>query len=118
MDFTHTELPIETEFPKLVRDNIPQMIRENDHVDPKIEVAEDDTKFLQYILKKIIEESIELSEFGGDIEDLKKELADVVELIHVLAQLENINLKEVDAIRDIKREKNGGFDKRYILISK
>ena len=118
MEFKHTELPIELSLPKLVRDNIPQIIRDNDKVEPTIEVAKDDAKFLHYILKKFVEEAIEMSEEGENREELTKELADIMELVSTLAELENIDLEEVEKIRKLKQEKNGGFKERYILISK
>ncbi len=114
MKFTHTNLPIEKDLPKLVRDNIPAIIFKNHKKDPQISIAKDDAEFVSYLLKKFVEEAVEVMNHT-DREDLMKELADIKEVTRKLMQIFKISEKEVEEIRELKEKTNGGFEKRYIL---
>ncbi len=113
MEFTHTKPPIETELPKLVRDNIPAIIA-SDGRDPKFRVAAEDHEFLTFILKKVVEEAVEVQNHENP-DELVKELADLKELTLALMKLTDITEEQIEAIRVAKAEKNGAFNKRYIL---
>lgn len=115
MDFKHTDLPIELKLPKLVRDNIPDLIKQNEGVGPKIRIAKDDKEFLGFALKKVIEESVEVFEAKLDRTELIKEIADLFEIISIVTKTLKITPKEIDEIQTAKRIKNGGFEKRIIL---
>jgi predicted house-cleaning noncanonical NTP pyrophosphatase (MazG superfamily) len=104
--------------PKLVRDNIPQIIHDASHVEPKIRVAKDDAEFRSFLLKKTVEEAVEVYDTKGNKSELLKELADMRELLMALMQLENITESEIEKIRLLKKAKNGGFEKRYIFEGK
>ena len=43
------------------------------------------------------------------------ELADVLEVLNYLAKSINVNMQEVNDVAMMKKEKNGGFDKKYYL---
>lgn len=87
MDFKHTNLEVENEYPKLIRDKIPQIIKQKDGTDVLAKIASDDGEFLDYLLKKMIEESIELQHAPKE-ENLEEELADIFELIYTNPQIE------------------------------
>ena len=53
MELKHTNLEIENEYPKLVRDRIPEIIKEREGVGIKSRMLEDDAEFLKYLLKKL-----------------------------------------------------------------
>ena len=63
--------------------------------------------------KKLYEEYNEVIEATGD--DRVEELADMLEVIRALANLENKNLNEVIAIADKKAEKRGAFEEKIFL---
>ena len=117
MDFKHTNLKIENEYPKLVRDKIPQIIKQKDGVDVPTKVALDDGEFLDYLLKKIVEESVELSNAGSQ-ENLEEEFADIFEIIHTILRLKGRSIEDVVAIQKEKREERGGFENRIIILQK
>lgn len=92
---------------KLVRDKIPEILdAKNTPYEKRVAVTDEEYK--SELIKKLREESDELSE-AGDIE----ELADVIEVIETLKKLpEYLNVEE---IRQKKKEERGGFEKRIIL---
>ena len=63
--------------------------------------------------KKLYEEYKEVIEATGD--DRVEELADMLEVIRALANLENKNLNEVIVIADKKNEKRGAFEEKIFL---
>jgi predicted house-cleaning noncanonical NTP pyrophosphatase (MazG superfamily) len=117
MEFNHTNLGIETEYPKLVRDRIPEIIKENEGIDIKMAVAADNSEYLKYLLKKIVEEATELqnAEAASDVE---VELADIYEIIDSILELRGKTREDIDIIEAEKREKNGGFKKRILMLGK
>ena len=63
--------------------------------------------------KKLYEEYKEVIEASGD--DRVEELADMLEVIRSLANLENKNLNDVISIADKKSEKRGAFVEKVFL---
>ena len=117
MNFTHTSFPFELKLPKLVRDNIPDMIRNNDKIEPKFHIAKDNDEFRSFALHKLVEEATEVS-LAQDKIHLTEELADLKELTNSIMENFDINDEDVEKIRIEKKSKNGGFEKKYILDSK
>jgi len=117
MEFISTDHPIENEYPKLVRDNIPAIIKARTGVDAELRIAKDDREFLDYLLRKMVEEATEL-EHSGEHDNLEEELADVCELIETILKLKGKTQEDILAIQRQKREKNGGFNDRIIMLSK
>ena len=95
---------------KLVRDNIPEIIELNGEK-PVVSIL-DDIRFKEELEKKLYEEYKEVIESSGT--DRLEELADMIEVVKALAKLENKTLDEVIEIANIKRNKRGSFDKKYI----
>ena len=104
-------MKLEKVYNKLVRDNIPEIIIEDNQV-PVTRVL-DKEEYRKALEEKILEEYNEVLETIG--ENRLKELADLLEIIKSLAELENSSLDEVLKIAKEKREKRGGFSKKLYL---
>lgn len=96
---------------KLVRDNIPEIIKSKGE-NPIISIL-DDNRYKEELEKKLYEEYKEVIEANGN--DRIEELADMLEIIKALAKLENSNLDEVIEIANKKSDKRGAFDKKIFL---
>lgn len=117
MEFTHTNNPVENEYPKLVRDRIPEIIKKSTGVEPEYKILDDDSAFLDALLKKIIEESVELRQ-SLENGNLEEELADIFEIIDAILALRHGSVNHIVAIQKEKHEKRGGFDKRILMLKK
>jgi predicted house-cleaning noncanonical NTP pyrophosphatase (MazG superfamily) len=99
--------------PKLVRDNIPELIIKNENKIPVTrELSLDEYKI--ELLKKLQEETTEVinSEDGAP---RLEELADLMELIKAIAALDNATLEDIELLRSKKAEERGGFEMRILL---
>lgn len=97
---------------KLVRDKIPELIREAGD-DLKIKILTE-PEFEKELKKKLVEEAKELAETPR--ESLLNELADVLELIKSIASHFRISFRDVEKYQAEKRKKHGGFNKKLFLI--
>lgn len=93
---------------KLVRDRIPDMIRENGET-PETHVA-DDSEFRHRLGDKLVEEAVEFRE-SGDAE----ELADVLAVVGAICRADDIDRETVESIGRKKARKRGVFERRLIL---
>lgn len=96
---------------KLVRDKIPNIIKEKGET-PFVRIL-DENEYKKELEKKLYEEYKEVIKAYGD--DRVEELADMLELIRVLASLENKTLNDVIAIADKKVKKRGAFKEKIFL---
>ena len=96
---------------KLVRENIPEIIRNNGE-EPIVEVL-DNERYKLELENKLLEECNEVLASSSD--DRLEELADLMEVIASLANLENKSLDDINLIREDKKSKRGGFQKRILL---
>ncbi|MFB6295166.1 MAG: hypothetical protein ABEI97_05375 [Candidatus Nanohaloarchaea archaeon] len=96
------------DLPKLVRDRIPAIIR-GDGADPVTEQVPD-ADVQDYLADKLLEEAAEFRE-SGDV----AELADVLEVLQRLCQVEGMDWAELEERRQAKREDRGGFDDNIVL---
>lgn len=94
---------------KLVRDNIPEIIRNNNET-PIIKTLSND-EYLIELRAKLQEEVDEFLE-SNDI----AELADILEVVDALSTANNSSLNEVMDIKIQKAEKNGKFKNKIFLI--
>jgi predicted house-cleaning noncanonical NTP pyrophosphatase (MazG superfamily) len=119
MELKHfeTNLAKENVYPKLVRDNIPEIVEQKTGVAAKTRFLEDDLEFLGFLLKKIEEESYELAHAEGR-EHVAEETADVMELLDTLLELNSLSWEEIMQIKKEKAQKNGGFKKRILMLEK
>src|SRR3989344_1571314 len=115
MPYTHTDtnLTIENEYPKLVRDNIPAMIKRERGIDVKTTIITDDEIYLKALLKKILEEATELSYVETD-GHLQEEIADVYEVLDAILKLKQWPKEVIATIQKDKRTDRGGFDRRIL----
>lgn len=97
---------------KLVRDNIPEIIKSNNGIPYVRKLTEEE--FWEYLLKKDNEELEEVKN-STTKEEIKKELADKLELIKAMAEFNGFTLQDIINEAKIKREKRGGFQKRLLL---
>lgn len=98
---------------KLVRDNIPKII-ENSWVKPDYYIA-GNNEYKDELFKKLLEEAKEVIEEKNNIENLKEELWDLLEVFESILKLENIEISEIVKIKEKKAKKNWWFDKKIIL---
>lgn len=103
---------MEKNYNKLVRDNIPDIIRSNGET-PVTKIL-DNTEYKKELEAKLNEEYLEVLESSG--KSRIEELGDMLEVIKALAELENSSLDEVIEVRKEKCLKRGGFNKRIYLI--
>lgn len=102
---------MERVYNKLVRDNIPNIIKEKEET--AVVRVLDDVQYEKELKRKLYEEVKEVDEASDN--ELLEELADVLEVIRALAKLANKDLNDVIAAADLKKEKRGAFDKQIFL---
>ena len=98
-----------TEHNKAVRDKIPEIIQKDGHT-CNIQTLSDE-KFLVEMEKKLSEE---VTEYQNDKNP--EELADILEVIYKIAQLQGVSKEELEKIRIKKLQDRGGFEKNLFLI--
>ena len=96
---------------KLVRDKIPNIIKEKGET-PVVRIL-DKNEYKKELEKKLYEEYKEVIKAIGD--DRVEELADMLEVIRALASLENKTLNDVITIADKKVKKRGAFKEKIFL---
>jgi predicted house-cleaning noncanonical NTP pyrophosphatase (MazG superfamily) len=98
---------------KLVRDKIPQIIEQTGKTFTT-RILEDD-EYRKELRKKAFEELEEYMN-ASDNETALEELADVLEIIHALAECHGGTIERVEQIRAEKAEKRGGFKEKIFLV--
>jgi predicted house-cleaning noncanonical NTP pyrophosphatase (MazG superfamily) len=98
---------------KLVRDRIPEII-ESTGKKFSTRILDND-EYIKELKKKSFEELEEYVSTTGD-EDALEELADLLEIIHALAEYHGASFEKVEEIRKKKAEKRGGFKEKIFLI--
>ncbi len=102
---------MERKYNKLVRDKIPNIIKEQGET-PVVRTL-DKIEYKNELEKKLYEEYKEVIESAGD--ERIEELADMLEVIRALAKLESKDLNDVIATADKKNEKRGAFEEKIFL---
>ena len=90
---------------KLVRDKIPEIILA-DGKKPITRIL-DTEEYLEELDKKLNEE---IAEYQAD--KSIEEMADVLEVLFAICDARGHSMEELMAVREAKREKRGGFEKR------
>ena len=93
---------------KLVRDNIPEIIRSKGG-ECVVRIMGDD-EYRKELIKKMHEE---INEF--DTDNTAEELADIFEVFTTLIKCSGYTENEIINIADKKRKQNGGFEKRLYM---
>jgi predicted house-cleaning noncanonical NTP pyrophosphatase (MazG superfamily) len=98
---------------KLVRDKIPEIIKSSGKEFRTKQLNE--AEFIKELRTKLNEEISEYIEADTDGQALE-ELADILEIIHSLAEVHSSNFERVEDIRQDKSIKRGGFQEKIFLI--
>ncbi|MFA5994659.1 MAG: nucleoside triphosphate pyrophosphohydrolase [Parcubacteria group bacterium] len=119
MEFQHfeTNLAKENEYPKLDRDRVPEIIKEKTGKEAKTRILTDDVEYLEFLLKKMEEEAYELAHAEGRYH-LAEEMADVLEVMDALLEINGLSWEEIKKIKQEKAKKRGGFKKRILMLEK
>jgi len=97
-------------YDKLVRDNIPTIIKAGGGK-CKFHVANDD-EFLLKLVEKIGEEYEEFAE-----NQTVEEFVDLLQILERIAKLKGWSLDDIKKVKNEKRITKGGFEKKIILDS-
>lgn len=100
------------EYHKLVRDYIPEIIRESGN-QCEIKIL-NELEYIQALRNKLVEEAQEVAK--AIPEELSQELADIYEVIDALLVAYNIQKETVIAKQQQRRQTRGGFSKRIELL--
>lgn len=106
--YADSHRPMTTEYDKLVRDRIPELIAADGET-PTTHVANDE-EYERRLVAKLREEAAEYAESGE-----REELADVLEVLVAILDHEGVSLEALDEVRREKRERRGGFGDRIVL---
>ena len=98
---------------KLVRDRIPQIIEATGK--KYTTRVLNDKEYIDELKKKSFEELQEYVETDTK-EDAIEELADVLEIMHALAEYHGSSMEEIEEVRRSKAAKRGGFKEKIYLI--
>lgn len=96
------------QYDKLVRDRIPEIIKENDE-EPVIHTA-DESEYTDRLVEKLNEE---FEEYRDSRE--MEELVDLLEVVHAIRKDKGITVDQLQEIREQKAEQRGRFDDGIIL---
>ena len=99
---------------KLVRDNIPEIIRSSGN-EPNIRIAADDE--LKSLLGAKLHEEVQELLTASKKEDIIEEICDVLEVLSVISSSNGIDTTELFERADIKRKANGSFLNKIVLIT-
>jgi len=99
---------MDTIYNKLIRDNIPEIIRGHGKI-PVVRVL-DDSDYIAALNEKLHEE---VAEYMAD--NNIEELCDILEVVYAIAKAKGHSASEIDAMRMIKNKKNGAFEKKLFL---
>jgi predicted house-cleaning noncanonical NTP pyrophosphatase (MazG superfamily) len=114
--YKHTEKSKEVEYPKLVRDRIPEINKKRWGLELDHRIAKDDKEYLKFLLKKLTEEVEELQTAPTD--EIGKEIADIYEIIDAIIKHLGLSREEIEKFQKVKRGDQGGFEKRVLMLSK
>ena len=98
-------------YKKLVRDNIPNIIRNNGE-EPITRILSD-SEYKIELEKKLLEECQEV--INSTEEDRIEELADLLEVMMALSNIQGKTLEDIIKVCDSKRHKRGGFQQKIFL---
>lgn len=107
------EIEVRKEYNKLVRDRIPEIIRQSND---RCEIRRlSEAEYRQALREKLIEEAREAAEANDDAQ-LVTELADLYEVINAVMETYGISSESVIAEQEKRRAERGGFQQRIQLL--
>lgn len=98
---------------KLVRDHIPNIIEKTGKKFSTKILSNDE--YITELRKKAYEELEEYINTNNK-EEAVEELADLLEIVHALAEFHGSSFEEVEGVRKEKAAKRGGFKEKLYLI--
>jgi predicted house-cleaning noncanonical NTP pyrophosphatase (MazG superfamily) len=98
---------------KLVRDRIPEII-ESTGKKFSTRILNNE-EYITELKNKSFEELQEYVQTTNN-EDAIEELADLLEIIHALAEYHGSSIQLIEEVRKIKAEKRGGFKEKIFLV--
>jgi predicted house-cleaning noncanonical NTP pyrophosphatase (MazG superfamily) len=98
---------------KLVRDRIPEIIAKDGKKFSSLILS--NNEYIKSLKEKSFEELNEYVNTDNDADALE-ELADLLEIIHALAECHGASIEKVEEIRNQKAKKRGGFKEKIFLI--
>ncbi len=98
---------------KLIRDNIPEIAEKNWDI-LKTYIA-NEKEYEDLLFEKLLEEAQEVIEEKENMEKLKNEVWDLLEVLDAIYELKWLNLHEILDLKMKKWKKNGYFKKKLIL---
>lgn len=98
---------------RVVRDKIPELVREAGHSVAFREVTGDERP--RFLKQKVANEAQEL--LRADVGKEKEEIADVLEALEAFIRSRGVDRDDLKRIKDAKRKRRGGFDKVYVVES-
>jgi predicted house-cleaning noncanonical NTP pyrophosphatase (MazG superfamily) len=99
------------EYNKLVRDYFPELMKEKGI---EVEFEElDSSQYTEKLMEKFNEEVEKFRNAGTD--RLLSEIVDLLEVIYAIAEHRGITESEVEFMRQLKKNRSGGFRKRIML---
>lgn len=98
---------------KLIRDRIPEIIHQSGKSYNTKRLA--DEEYIKELKNKAIEELNEYYHSTSN-QEAGEELADLLEVMHSLAEVHGYSFDQIEEIRQRKAEARGGFKERIYLI--
>ncbi|KAF0821701.1 nucleoside triphosphate pyrophosphohydrolase [Cytobacillus firmus] len=98
---------------KLVRDRIPEIIEGTGKRSSTKTLSK--SEFIKELRRKSFEELEEYMN-ADNHEEALEELADLLEIIHALAETHGASIEKVEELRKQKAEERGGFKEKILLI--
>ena len=99
--------------PKIVRDNIPEIVRAAGRR-PAVRILSG-AEYQKALEEKLAEETGEYERAAKNGTDDIEELADIADVIDALLEHAGVSRSDFEAVRRLKKERNGGFEKRILL---
>lgn len=96
---------------KLVRDQVPRLVREAGHQVQFREAAPDERA--RYLKRKVADEADEL--LNADPGQEREEVADLLEALEALLRVRGYDREDLKLIKDAKRKRRGAFD-RFLIV--
>ena len=100
-----------TRYDKMVRDRIPEIVREAGRIPTTRTAGDEEVRAL--LESKLLEE---LREYQDPASDRVEELADVLEVVYALAELDGVTPHQLEEARRAKAARRGAFSRRIVLV--
>lgn len=96
---------------KLVRDQVPRLVREAGHQVQFREAAPDERA--RYLKRKVADEAAEL--LAADPGQEREEVADLLEALETLLRVRGYDRDDLRLVKEAKRKRRGGFE-RFLIV--